>query len=81
MATNITKVTEPALPELAVDKVAEPSTPELPTAKVAEPLDPRKSVQVYDTRTGKKLDRPVPENWLDGRFPHLKETPSQKAGK
>lgn len=70
MATSVTKVTEPAVPEVADDKVTEP-----------RPFDPRKSVYVYDTDTGKKLDRPVPETFLDGRFPQLKEVPSKKAGK
>jgi hypothetical protein len=44
--------------------------------------DPRKSVEVYNTATGDKLPRPVPETWLDGRFPQLSLTPSsKKAGK
>lgn len=70
MATRITRVTEPATPEPGAETVTEPVT-----------YDPRKSVYVYDAATGEKLDRPVPENWLDGRFPHLKETPSKKVGK
>lgn len=71
MATQI-KVTEPATP---VDAVTEPAIPEtVPGLK----HDPRKMVHVYDTTTGNKLDHPVPETWLDGRFPHLSATPSKK---
>ncbi|WP_104087044.1 hypothetical protein [Arthrobacter sp. GMC3] len=44
--------------------------------------DPRKWVRVYDNTTGTKLPHPVPETWLDGRFPQLSQTPSlKKAGK
>lgn len=43
--------------------------------------DPRKMVYVYNTETGAKLAHPVPETWLDGRFPQLTLTPSKKAGK
>lgn len=62
------------------------TTPEAdePTAAIprnARKHDPRKSVYVYDTTTGNKLPNPVPETWLDGRFPQLSETPSKKAGK
>jgi hypothetical protein len=67
-----TKVTEPATP---VDAVTDPAIPDVLK------YDPRKLVYVYDSDTGKKLDRPVPQTWLDGRFPHLSETPSKKAGK
>jgi hypothetical protein len=70
-----TQVTEPATP---VDTVTEPAIPE--TVEGRE-HDPRKFVYVYNTETGKKLDRPVPETWLDGRFPQLSLTPSKKAGK
>ena len=69
MATP-SKVTEPATP---VDAVTEPATPD-----AVRKYDPRKLVYVYDTLTGTKLDRPVPETWLDGRFPHLSATPSKK---
>lgn len=74
MATR-TPVTEPAT---SVDSVTEPAIPEEVEGRE---YDPRKLVYVYDTRTGKKLDRPVPETWLDGRFPQLSLTPSKKAGK
>lgn len=63
--------------------VTEPATPAT-VAAVQEPkrrLDPRKKVYVFDKNTGQKLDDPVPETWLDGRFPQLSETPSTKAGK
>jgi hypothetical protein len=69
------QVTEPATP---VDTVTEPAIPEEVEGRE---YDPRKFVYVYNTDTGKKLDRPVPETWLDGRFPHLSLTPSKKAGK
>lgn len=42
--------------------------------------DPRVMVYVHDTNTGKKLDRPVPETWLDGRFPQLSQNPSTLKG-
>lgn len=71
MAPTPSKVTEPATP---VDTVTEPVIP-------ARKYDPRVMVYVYDTETGEKLPNPVPETWLDGRFPQLSETPSQKAGK
>ncbi|MFF5791132.1 hypothetical protein ACFY5D_03695 [Paeniglutamicibacter sp. NPDC012692] len=67
-------VTEPATPVVAT--VTEPARPEADRV-----FDPRNKVFVYDTTTGKKLDRPVPETWLDGRFPQLKEVPSQKEGR
>lgn len=37
-----------------------------------------KLVYVYDTNTGRKLARRVPEVWLR-LFPHLSPTPRQKA--
>jgi len=70
-----TQVTEPATPSEAPDAVTEPAITE--TRK----FDPRKLVYVYEKDSGNKLDRPVPETWLDGRFPQLSETPSSKAGK
>ena len=42
--------------------------------------DPRVMVHVYDTATGGKVDRPVPETWLDGRFPQLSQNPSTLKG-
>lgn len=64
------QVTEPAKPP-AANTVTEPE----------RVYDPRKKVRVYDKTTGKLIDRPVPETWLDGRFPNLVEAPSSKAGK
>ncbi|QFG09556.1 hypothetical protein HYQ00_gp12 [Arthrobacter phage TripleJ] len=78
MATARTQVTEPATPDEATVEVIEPAIPEtVPGRK----HDPRKLVYVYDKTTGDKLPNPVPETWLDGRFPNLSETPSKKAGK
>lgn len=75
MAEN-TKVTEPATPLV---EVTEPAIPEnVPGVE----YDPRKLVYVYDSLSGEKLPNPVPQTWLDGRFPNLSETPSsKKAGK
>lgn len=64
------QVTEPAKP---VDTVTEPASP-------ARVYDPRKKVRVMDAKTKQVVRRTVPETWLDGRFPNLVETPSQKAG-
>lgn len=64
-------------------QVTEPATPAV-LANVTEPertYDPRKKVKVYDTKTKQVVNRPVPETWLDGRFPNLAEAPSSKAGK
>jgi hypothetical protein len=60
-------------------KAAAEPTAETPNA--GRRYDPRVMVYVYDTETGDKLPNPVPETWLDGRFPQLSETPSKKAGK
>lgn len=54
---------------------AEPAAAE-PEERV---YDPRVWVDVYDVTTGKKLDQPVPETWLDGRFPQLSESPVDPA--
>lgn len=70
-----TQVNEPATP---ADSVTEPATPEKDEGRK---YDPRKFVDVYNVESGKKLGRPVPETWLDGRFPQISETPSSKAGK
>jgi hypothetical protein len=64
----------------ADDTVTEVEDPAIP-ADTGRKYDPRKKVYVYDTTTGDKLPNPVPETWLDGRFPNLSETPSKKAGK
>jgi hypothetical protein len=55
--------------------------PAVPEKVEGRKYDPRKLVYVYDTETGGKLNDPVPETWLDGRFPQLSLTPSKKAGK
>lgn len=64
-------------------QVTEPATPAV-VASVTEPArayDPNKKVRVYDKTSKKVVDRPVPETWLDGRFPHLAPAPSSKEGK
>lgn len=65
------QVTEPATP--VVDTVTEPAQPD-------RVYDPNKKVRVMDVKTKQVVRRLVPETWLDGRFPNLVETPSQKAG-
>lgn len=70
MATQ-KQVTEPATAEVAT--VTEPAQSE-------RVYDPRKMVRVMDAKTKQVIRRTVPETWLDGRFPNLVETPSQKAG-
>ncbi len=65
-------VTEPAKPPEATVSITEP-------ARHKRTYDPRKLIHVYNTDTGVKNPRPVPETWLE-QFPNLKETPSQKAG-
>ena len=67
------QVTEPATPTV-VANVTEPAQPD-------RAYDPRKKVKVYDTNTKQVVRRPVPETWLDGRFPNLAPVPSQKEGK
>ncbi|MBF6671597.1 hypothetical protein [Glutamicibacter sp. FBE19] len=61
-------------------QVTEPAT--APANTVTEPkrLDPRKKVYVFDSRTGRKYDAPVPETHLK-IFPHLREVPSKQEGK
>ena len=73
MATSANPSSTPA-------KVTEPARePETTTSPLP---DTRKLVRVRDTKTGEIMSRPVPETWLDGRFPNLKAVPStQKAGK
>ena len=66
---------------MANPKPADSGAPESVPEVAPRKYDPRKLVYVYSTDTGKKLSHPVPETWLDGRFPQLSETPSQKAGK
>ena len=72
MATQ-KQVTEPATPTV-VAGVTEPARPK-------RVYDPNKKVRVYDKVTGEVVRRPVPETYLDGRFPRLAEVPSSKAGK
>jgi hypothetical protein len=72
MATQKTQVTD-ATDEPVVE-VIDPAIPEDTGLK----YDPRKKVYVYDTLSGNKLPNPVPETWLDGRFPNLSLTPSKK---
>ena len=68
------QVTEPATPSAAPTAVTEP-------AKRKRTYDPRRLIRVYNTDTGIKNPRPVPETWLE-QFPNHKEAPSsQKAGK
>jgi hypothetical protein len=67
---------------LVATKTADSVVPEsAPESANTRTHDPRVMVYVYDTATGDKLPNPVPETWLDGRFPQLSETPSKKAGK
>jgi len=74
------QVTEPA---------KAPAQDSMSTHTVTEPAeaqrhyyDPNKRVKAVDKNTGEVLRRPVPETWLDGRFPNLKAAPSnKKAGK
>ena len=67
------QVTEPATPAV-VARITEPARPD-------RGYDPRKKVKVYDTSTKQVVRRPVPETWLDGRFPNLAPVPSSKEGK
>jgi len=67
-------VTEPA--EAPVDQTTEPAKHQYTDAERSNEL-----VRVRDANTGKILDRRVPRSWLDGRFPQLKEVPSNKKGK
>lgn len=63
-------------------KPADSGAPETAPEPAIRTFDPRKKVYVYNTETGNKLPHPVPETWLDGRFPQLSQTPSlKKAGK
>ena len=39
---------------------------------------PRKLVDAYSSRTGRKLARQVPESWLE-RFPTLRQTPRSRS--
>lgn len=59
-------------------KPADSGAPEKQLEPAPRTYDPRKWVHVYDAVTGEKLPNAVPEHFLDGRFPRLKETPSTK---
>lgn len=61
-------------PEKAIEQVSEPER--VPETTRTRKYDPRKLVYVYDAVTKEKLTRPVPETHLDGRFPNLKQSPS-----
>ena len=61
-------------------KSTEPAVESTSGTATAKPANPNKLVYVYDTNSKQKLPYPVPTSWLDGRFPHLKEQPSKKAG-
>ncbi|WP_314325439.1 hypothetical protein [Paenarthrobacter ilicis] len=74
MATR-NQVTEPAA------GATEETEPTIPDEVPGRTYDPRKLVHVYDKETKEKQPNPVPETWLDGRFPRLAEVPSKKAGK
>lgn len=67
--------------EDSAEPVVETVDPAVPETVHGRKYDPRKLVYVYDTVSGDKLPNPVPETWLDGRFPNLSLTPSKKAGK
>lgn len=66
---------------MANPKPADSDVPESAPVPAPRKYDPRKWVHVYDVVSGDKLPNPVPEHFLDGRFPRLKEVPSKKAGK
>lgn len=67
--------------ETAGETTVEVEDPAIPEKVEGRQYDPRKMVYVYDKTSGEKLPNPVPETWLDGRFPNLSATPSKKAGK
>lgn len=60
--------------------MAAATSPKEPAEGADRTYDPRVMVYVHDTNTGNKLDRPVPETWLDGRFPQLSQNPSTLKG-
>lgn len=70
-------------------QVTEPATapahnvtePELPKYRIPNPEDRAELARVRDAKTGDILPNRVPRTWLDGRFPQLKEVPSNKKGK
>ncbi|EMQ98345.1 hypothetical protein [Paeniglutamicibacter gangotriensis] len=74
------QITEPAAP--AVDAATEPAQPAAQVIDIdkLKTLDPRRKVFVRDSRTGRKIDNPVPETHLV-IFPHLREVASKKEGK
>jgi hypothetical protein len=75
-------------PTVATEKPSEEAAGTVAKSADAEPApagrkyDPNKRVRVMDVLTKQVVRRSVPESWLDGRFPNLKEVPStKKAGK
>lgn len=59
---------------------AKPPQETAPAPEASLPSPIPDTALAYDTRTKRKLGHPVPASWLDGRFPHLKQVPSQEAG-
>lgn len=59
---------------------SEPAQETAPEPEASLPSPTPGSLLAYDTKTKQKLGHPVPASWLDGRFPHLKQVPSQEAG-
>lgn len=70
--------TTPPKATVADADVAEASAEPAAATPEARKFDPRVMVYVYDAETGAKLPNPVPETWLDGRFPQLSLIPSKK---
>lgn len=66
-------------PAVKAAKAAE--SEELPKYRIPNPEERGELVRVRDAKTGKILPNRVPRTWLDGRFPQLKEVPSNKKGK
>ena len=77
MATQ-KQVTEPAKAPVT-DQQTEPAR--RGGHRIPNPETRSEMVRVRDADTGEILPNRVPRNWLDGRFPQLKEVPSNKKGK
>lgn len=54
---------------------------DLPKYRIPNPKQAGELVRVRSAKTGNILPNRVPRTWLDGRFPQLKEVPSNKKGK